>query len=212
MTKEGVFALGFFVGTPTAKVYVPVAREEEIPVVGLFTGAQMLYAPFKRCVINMRAFNYDETRKQVDKLWDLNVRKIALIYQDDALGKAVLDGVKLALAEHNSTPVAPGTFACNTLDVGEGMSVMAAHPHAVVVVAPYAPVAGIVKKARAAGWRPQFLALSSELKNLSRKPGPMRTARLLPRSFLLTIAPIIRRLRSIASICRSIIGTQRRVM
>ena len=25
MTKEGVFALGFFVGTPTAKVYVPMA-------------------------------------------------------------------------------------------------------------------------------------------------------------------------------------------
>jgi branched-chain amino acid transport system substrate-binding protein len=25
MTKEGVFALGFFVGTPTAKVYVPLA-------------------------------------------------------------------------------------------------------------------------------------------------------------------------------------------
>jgi branched-chain amino acid transport system substrate-binding protein len=43
MTKEGVFALGFFVGTPTAKVYVPMAQEEKIPVVGLFTGAQMLY-------------------------------------------------------------------------------------------------------------------------------------------------------------------------
>ena len=40
MTKEGVFALGFFVGTPTVKVYVPMAREEKIPVVGLFTGAQ----------------------------------------------------------------------------------------------------------------------------------------------------------------------------
>jgi branched-chain amino acid transport system substrate-binding protein len=39
MTKEGVFALGFFVGTPTAKVYVPLAEEEKIPVVGLFTGA-----------------------------------------------------------------------------------------------------------------------------------------------------------------------------
>src|SRR5580704_6659780 len=43
MMKEGVFALGFFVGTPTAKVYVPMAEEEKIPVVGLFTGAQMLY-------------------------------------------------------------------------------------------------------------------------------------------------------------------------
>src|SRR5260370_25654667 len=45
MSREGVFALGFFVGTPTAKVYVPMAQDEKIPVVGLFTGAQMLYEP-----------------------------------------------------------------------------------------------------------------------------------------------------------------------
>ena len=45
MTKEGVFALGFFVGTPTAKVYVPMAQEEKIPVVGLFhRGADALRA------------------------------------------------------------------------------------------------------------------------------------------------------------------------
>ena len=81
----------------------------------------MLYAPLKRYVINLRASYCDETREQVDKLWDINVRKIAVIYQDDAFGKAVLDGVKLALAKHNSTPVALGTFARNTLDVNEGM-------------------------------------------------------------------------------------------
>jgi ABC-type branched-subunit amino acid transport system substrate-binding protein len=161
MTKEGVFALGFFVGTPTAKVYVPMAQEEKIPVVGLFTGAQMLYEPLKRYVINVRASYYDETREQVDKLWDANVRKIGVLYQDDAFGKTVLDGVKLALQKHNSAPAGLGTFARNTLDVGEGVkSVMAARPQAVIVVGPYAPVAAIVKKAHSQGWRPQFLTVS----------------------------------------------------
>ena len=108
MTKEGVFALGFFVGTPTAKVYVPMAQEEKIPVVGLFTGAQMLYEPLKHEVINVRASYYDETREQVDKLWEVNIRKIGVIYQDDPFGKAVLDGVKLALQKHNAAPVATG--------------------------------------------------------------------------------------------------------
>ena len=111
MTKEGVFALGFFVGTPTAKVYVPLAQEEKIPVVGLFTGAQMLYEPLKHEVINVRASYYDETREQVDKLWDVNIRKIGVIYQDDPFGKAVLDGVKLALQKHGATPAALGTFS-----------------------------------------------------------------------------------------------------
>jgi branched-chain amino acid transport system substrate-binding protein len=161
MMKEGVFALGFFVGTPTAKVYVPMAQEEKIPVVGLFTGAQMLYEPLKHEVINVRASYYDETREQVDKLWELNIRKIGVIYQDDPFGKAVLEGVKLALQKHGAAPVALGTFTRNTLDIDPGIrAVMAAHPQAVVVVGPYAPAAAIVKQAHAMGWKPQFLTVS----------------------------------------------------
>ena len=161
MTKEGVFALGFFVGTPTAKVYVPMAQEEKIPVVGLFTGAQMLYEPLKREIINVRASYYDETREQIDKLWEQNIRKIGVVYQDDPFGKAVLDGVKLALQKHNAVPAAVGTFAHASLDVEAGLrEVMAAHPQAIVMVGPYASAAAIVKQAHASGWRPQFLTVS----------------------------------------------------
>jgi len=161
MTKEGVFSLGFFVGTPTAKVYVPMAQAEQIPVVGLFTGAQLLYEPLKHYVINVRASYYDETREQIDKLWELHIRKVGVIYQDDAFGKAVLDGVRLALQKHNSAPVALGTFARNTVDIDAGLrEVMTSHPQAVFVVGPYAPVAAIVRQAHATGWRPQFLTVS----------------------------------------------------
>jgi branched-chain amino acid transport system substrate-binding protein len=161
MVKEGVFALGFFVGTPTAKVYVPLAQDEKIPVVGLFSGAQMLYEPLKHYIINVRASYYDETREQIDKLWDANLRKIGVIYQNDAFGKTVLDGVKLALQKHNAAPAAMGTFERNTVDISDGLkSVMASRPQAVVIVGPYSPVAAVVKKAHADGWRPQFLTVS----------------------------------------------------
>ena len=43
LLKEQVFAAGFFVGTPTAAKYVPLAEENKLPVVGLFTGAQLAY-------------------------------------------------------------------------------------------------------------------------------------------------------------------------
>src|SRR6516225_11063394 len=137
ITKEGVFALGFFVGTPTAKVYVPLAQQEKIPVVGLFTGAQLLYEPLKHEVINVRASYYDETREQVDKLWEQNIHKIGVIYQDDPFGKAVLDGVKLALQKHNAAPAGLGTFNRNSTDVAEGLKgIMVAHPEAVVIAGP----------------------------------------------------------------------------
>ncbi len=162
MIREGVFALGFFVGTPTAAVYVPMAEADKIPVVGLFTGAQLLYEPLKHYIINVRASYYDETREQVENLWSvLGVRKIGVIYQDDAFGKAVLEGVKIALKRHNSAPVALGTFTRNTLDVAGAIStVRSANPEAVVLVGPYAPVAEIVKQGRAKGWNPMYSTVS----------------------------------------------------
>ncbi|HXZ80175.1 MAG TPA: ABC transporter substrate-binding protein [Terriglobales bacterium] len=161
LEKEGVFAAGFFVGTPTAAKYVPMAQADKVPVVGLFTGAQILYEPVKHYILNVRASYYDETHEQIENLWDIGVHKVGVIYQDDAFGKAVLDGVELALDKHHSKPVALGTFPRNTLSIDSGLTrVRLAHPEAVILVGPYAPVAEIVKRAHAEGWHPIFVSVS----------------------------------------------------
>ena len=162
LLKEQVFAAGFFVGTPTAARYVPLAQENKLPVVGLFTGAELLYSPLKHYVMNVRASYYDETREQVENLWNtLKLHKIGIIYQDDAFGTAVLDGLQLALKKYHATPTGLGTFPRNTLDVDKGIAaVRAASPDAVLIVGPYAPVAQVVKRAHAGGWKPLFLTVS----------------------------------------------------
>ncbi|HWF05886.1 MAG TPA: ABC transporter substrate-binding protein, partial [Candidatus Angelobacter sp.] len=162
LQKEGIFAAGFFVGTPTAAKYVPLAEAEKVPVVGLFTGAEMLYSPLKHYVLNVRASYNDETHEQVENLWNaLGIHKIGVIYQDDAFGQSVLSGLELALKKHGAAPVGTGTFPRNTLDVDKGIAAArAANPGAVLLVGPYAPVAEIVKKAHASGWHPIFLTVS----------------------------------------------------
>ena len=40
LLAQKVFALGFFVGTPTAVKHVPLAEKRQIPLVGLFAGAK----------------------------------------------------------------------------------------------------------------------------------------------------------------------------
>ena len=161
LKQDNVFAAGFFVGTPTAAKHVPMAESAKIPIVGLFTGAQLLHEPFKRYVINVRASYHDEAREQVDNLWAAGMKKIGVIYQDDAFGVTVLEGVKKALAKHGSAPVAQGSFARNTLDVDQGIAlVKAAAPDAVVMVGPYAPIAEVVKKGRGAGWNPLYVTVS----------------------------------------------------
>ncbi len=162
LIAEKVFALGFFVGTPTAVKYLPMAESHKIPLVGLFTGAQTLYVPLRHWVVNVRASYFDETREQMDGVWNtLGFRKVGVIYPEDAFGTAVLEGVKEALAAHNSSPVALGKYQRQTADVNGAIdTVRAAQPQAVVLVGPSNTVAPILKQAHAKGWQPLFLTVS----------------------------------------------------
>ena len=162
LQTQGVFAMGFFVGTPTGVKYVPLAETNKIPLVGLFTGAQALYTPFRHWIVNVRAAYADETKEQIDGMWKtLGYKKIGVIYPDDAFGSAVLDGVKNALKEHQSEPVAAASYPRQTADADAAIqSVRAAQPEAVVIVGPANTVAPIVKLAHSKSWSPLFVTVS----------------------------------------------------
>ncbi len=162
LMEQKVFALGFFVGTPTAVKYIPMAESNKIPLVGLFTGAQTLYVPLRHWVVNVRASYFDETREQIDGMWGtLGYKKIGVIYPEDAFGAAVLDGVKAALKAHGAEPIAVASYQRQTAQVGGAIdTVKAANPDAVVVVGPSNTVAPILKQSHAKGWKPLFLTVS----------------------------------------------------
>jgi len=162
LMEQKIFALAFFVGTPTAVKYVPMAESNKIPLVGLFTGAQTLYVPLRHWVVSVRASYFDETREQVDGLWGtLGYKKIGVIYPDDPFGTTVLAGVKTALKSHGAEPVATASYQRQTAQVGEAIDkVRAANPEAVVVVGPANTVAPILKQSHAKGWKPLFLTVS----------------------------------------------------
>jgi branched-chain amino acid transport system substrate-binding protein len=162
LMSQKVFALAFFVGTPTAVKYIPLAEASKIPLVGLFTGAQTLYTPMRHWVLNVRASYFDETREQIDGLRKtLGYKKIGVIYPEDAFGSAVLEGVKAALGASGSEPVAVASYQRQTAEVGPAIdTVRAAQPDAVVVVGPSNTVAPILKQAHAKNWKPLFLTVS----------------------------------------------------
>ena len=162
LVKQGVFAMGFFVGAPTAAKYMPMAEAEKIPLVGIFTGAETVYEPFRHEIITVRASYFEESREQVDSLWEARgIRKIGVIHQDDAAGHIVLEGILRAISRHQATPVAVGSFPHNSLEVDQAIkTVREANPEAVIMAGPYAPLAAILKRAHASGWHPLFLSLS----------------------------------------------------
>ena len=64
-----MFALLGYVGTPTGVAHAPGGdTEAKVPLVGMFTGAEVLRVPFNRYVFHVRASYYDETEKIVEQV------------------------------------------------------------------------------------------------------------------------------------------------
>ncbi len=159
--QDNVFALVGSVGTPTGLAAVPVLTSAKVPLVGMFTGAQGLREPFNRYVFHLRASYFDETERIVQYLTTLGVKKIAVFYQNDAYGKAGLDGVVRALEKRQLKPAGTGTVERNSTDVGAALAaIVAAQPEAVVQVGAYKACAEFIRQSRAKGYGGQFFNVS----------------------------------------------------
>ena len=159
---DKVFALIGAVGTPTSLASQPIAAEAGVPFIAAFTGAEFLRAPFKPNVVNVRASYFQETEAMVQHLIaDRGVRRIAILYQDDAFGRAGLEGVQRALDKRSMRLVAEGTFERNTTAIKSPLLVIrASNPEAVILVGPYEPCAAFIKLARSLGMTSLFLNTS----------------------------------------------------
>jgi ABC-type branched-subunit amino acid transport system substrate-binding protein len=66
--EDKVFALISYVGTPTTVAAMPIFTQAKVPLVGPFTGAEVLRDPMNRYIFNVRASYYNETEKIVEQL------------------------------------------------------------------------------------------------------------------------------------------------
>lgn len=162
LQEDNVFALIGEVGTPTSKAAQPIASDAGVPFIGPFTGAEFLRNPYKRTVINIRASYFQETEAMVKHLVkDLNVSRIAILYQDDSYGRAGLSGVKRALDRRNMELVAEGTYKRNTTAVKRAvLAIRKGKPEAVIMIGAYKPCAEFIKLARKIGVEAKFLNVS----------------------------------------------------
>ena len=161
LIEEQVFALFGYIGTPTSLAALPLAAQANMPFLAPFSGAMSLRDPFQRNVFHVRASYNDETAQIVKHLTTIGNNKIAVFYQNDAYGKAGLDGVTLALGKQKMQPVATGMVERNSVDVDAAVrAIVAAQPHAVVQISTYKSCAAFVRAARKAGFGGTFYNVS----------------------------------------------------
>ncbi|MDM0067654.1 ABC transporter substrate-binding protein [Variovorax sp. J31P207] len=161
LIDEEAFALFGYIGTPTSLAALPLAVNAKVPFIAPFTGAMALREPFHKNVFHLRASYNDETALIVKQLTHLGLKKIAVFYQNDAYGKAGLDGVTLALAQLDLKPTALATVERNSVDVAAAVkTIAAAKPDAVVQVSAYKSCAAFIREARKAGYGGTFFNVS----------------------------------------------------
>ncbi|MDP3812433.1 MAG: ABC transporter substrate-binding protein [Hydrogenophaga sp.] len=161
LISADVFALFGYIGTPTSVAALPLAFKADVPFFAPFTGAMGLRQPFNRLAFHLRASYNDETELIVRQLTNLGLKKIAVFHQNDAYGKAGLDGTVLALKARNLEPVATATVERNSVDVANAVEkINAAKPDAVVQISAYKSCAAYIRAAKAAGYGGTFYNVS----------------------------------------------------
>jgi len=156
--KKQVFALFCFVGTPTTVRIVPLIHEAQIPLIGMFTGANRLRQPVSRYLINIRASYYQETQAAVDLIVkEKKFDKVAVFYQYDEYGFDGLRGTEIALKKYGLIPVAKGSYIRGTQDIEIGLEkIIQSNAQAVVMIGTYDPCAKFIHLARSRGYNPLF--------------------------------------------------------
>jgi len=170
-----VFALFCYVGTPTTVRIIPLINEAQIPLVGMFTGANRLRQPVNRYLINIRASYYQETQSAVDFIVkEKKLDQVAVFYQYDEYGFDGLRGTEIALKKHGLIPVAKGSYVRGTLDIEAGLEkIIASNAQAVVMIGTYDSCAKFINLARERHFSPLFHNVSFVgSKELARRLGP----------------------------------------
>ena len=161
LITEDAFALFGYIGTPTSLAALPLAVKDRVPFIAPFTGAMALREPFNRNVFHLRASYNDETALIVKQLTHLGLKKIAVFYQNDAYGKAGLDGATLALSQLDLKPVALATVERNSVDVANAVKTLTAgQPDAIVQIGAYKACAAFIRSARKSGYGGTFYNVS----------------------------------------------------
>ncbi|WP_253907312.1 ABC transporter substrate-binding protein [Herbaspirillum rubrisubalbicans] len=151
--RDKVFALFGYSGTPTVLAALPAMREAGIPLIAPHTGASSLREPFNRLIFHVRASYQQETDFLLRQLQGTGRLRVAVFYQNDELGKELLDNLRLRALVYGLTVVGSVAIERNSDAVAAAAEqFMKMRPDVVIQVVSYQPAAALIARMRAAGY------------------------------------------------------------
>jgi len=163
LLDTGVLAFTGFHGASSIEAALPLIEKSGALLIGAASGAEVLRDPPKRMLFNLRAGAREEAGAMMLHLDTVGMTEIAAVAQDDALGKAALEGVHVELSRLGIRPQALVRLAAQPSAADVARAVQAAckgSPQGLVLGLNATNALAVIRAARKAGCLPQFYAMS----------------------------------------------------
>jgi ABC-type branched-subunit amino acid transport system substrate-binding protein len=163
LARPEVVALYGFAGTANVGKLLSegVLEAGGAALVAPYTGGESLRNPLNPWIFHVRAGYADEAEHMVRQAHTLGMTRIAVMYQDDAFGKAGLLGVENALTKRGLKLAAAAGYERNTDQVEDAVQkIKASDAQAVIMISINKPTAAFVKRYRELGGGAQLYNIS----------------------------------------------------
>ncbi|RZJ22663.1 MAG: ABC transporter substrate-binding protein, partial [Haliea sp.] len=162
LLADGADLLFGFVGTASSDAGAAVAAQEGVILFAPFAASDALRGPTHPNVFHVRPSLADEAFKMVRHCATLGQNRIAVLAEDDAMGRAGLAAVNQALAEQKLAPLVAAAYVpVNSDKVDAAVAhLFKAQPQAIIQVSLFNSTAAFIRKMRKAGYAGSFLNFS----------------------------------------------------
>ena len=162
LISEKVDALFGYVGTASSDAAAAAAKGSETVFFAPFAASDSLRTKEQTHVFHVRPSLSDEAARIVRHCQTLSQTRIALLAEDDAMGRAGLAAVTQALADAKMPPLVASAFVPVNSDKVQAAvaSISKAQPQAVIQVALFNSTAAFIRQMRKAGYAGAFMNFS----------------------------------------------------
>jgi branched-chain amino acid transport system substrate-binding protein len=162
LLEGGADLLFGFVGTASSEAGAEVAQKQGAILFAPFAASDKLREPSYSNVFHVRPSLADEAFKMVRHCATLGQNRIAVLAEDDAMGRAGLAAIQQAIAELKLPPLVAHAFVpVNSDKVEAAVATLAkAQPQAILQVSLFNSTAAFIRQMRKAGYAGSFLNFS----------------------------------------------------
>jgi branched-chain amino acid transport system substrate-binding protein len=131
-----VLVNGIGTSNTAALIKAGVLNKHKVPLIGVFSGSDAIRGPGSEQIFHTRASYNDEVMKIARLLSTLGLKRIAVLYQDDGFGAAVMKSVAKASEEFKFEVIAKVSYKPGEQVFNEhAKQIIAARPQAILVMA-----------------------------------------------------------------------------